>query len=378
MQNMAAFLDNADEQDLRLLRAALDERLGLSAGRGGLRSLSAGFSVPAEIRHLTSERMEQVTRAFLAWYKAGKTPGHRRSRGRVWLAFLLIRYGGLRLGEVLSLDDRNDIDQRSGAVRVREGAERTVQIPESVLSEIVNILESPMFFSLRGEVLRLDEGYLRRKFYERARECHLPPTLLNPRALRHSRGIELLRGGVPMPVVRAFLGQSSLKPDGGYMEFSDDTADRIVQTFLTREVLMKTSARNAFTGKITRIKQDGLLAEITLRTLGGLDITAVITGESFKNLNFTEGSVAIATVKAPWVILTEKEEGLKTSARNAYMGKVKSVKTSDIAAEVVVELSEGTKVCALITRESVGTLKLAPGRDIMVMFKAFSVILNAD
>ncbi len=378
MQNMAAFLDNADERDLRLLRAALDERLGLSAGRGGLRSLSAGFSVPAETRHLTGEQMERVTRAFLAWYKSGKTPGHRRSRGRVWLAFLLIRYGGLRLGEVLGLDDRTDIDPRNCTVQVREGAARSVQIPESVLSEIVNILESPMFFGLRGQVLRLDEGYLRRKFYERARECDLPATLLNPRALRHSRGIELLRGGVPMPVVRAFLGQSSLKTDGGYMEFSDDTAERIVQTFLLREVQMKTSARNAFTGKITRIRQDGLLVEITLRTVGGLDVTAVITGESFKNLNFAEGGVAVATVKAPWVILAEKEEGMRTSARNAYMGKVKSVKTSDIAAEVVAELPEGTKVCALVTRESVDNLKLAPGSDVMVMFKAFSVILNAD
>lgn len=376
MRDITAFLEQAGEQDLRLLRAALDEKL---LRRGGtMRVLSRSFQVPAETKYLDNLQLEQATRAFSMWYNSARTPAHRRSRGRVWLAFLLIRYGALRLGEALALDDSTDIDPGSLSVFVKGSAERRVQLPPDVMEDIMDILESPMFFSIRGQALQLDQGYLRRKFYERARESNLPRGLLNPRALRHSRGIELLRGGVPMPVVQSFMGQANLNLTANYLEFSDETSERIVHEFLTKEVHMKTSARNAFTGKVTHIKKDGLLVEVSLKTMGGLEVVSVITEESFKLLAFAEGSVAVATVKAPWVILTEKEEGLKTSARNAFMGTVATVKNSEIAAEVVVDLPDGTKVVALVTNESVKKLDLKPGRDIMVMFKAFSVILNAE
>jgi molybdate transport system regulatory protein len=141
---------------------------------------------------------------------------------------------------------------------------------------------------------------------------------------------------------------------------------------------MRTSARNTFVGKVSHIAQDGMMVEVGLHTLGGLDVLAVITSESFKNLDLTEGSVVMATVKAPGVFLVEKEKGVKTSARNIFTGKVVSVKNSEIAAEVIVDLAEGTKICSLLTNDSAKELELAPGKEIAVMFKAFDVTLNAE
>ena len=51
------------------------------------------FTVPENVRHLTSEQLDAVSKAFLDWYKASVSTTQGRSRGRLWLVFLLIRYG---------------------------------------------------------------------------------------------------------------------------------------------------------------------------------------------------------------------------------------------------------------------------------------------
>jgi molybdate transport system regulatory protein len=246
------------------------------------------------------------------------------------------------------------------------------------MRDMVSILEGPLCAGIRGRVFRLDPGYLRRKFYERAGACRLPRALFNPRALRASRAVELLRGGVPLRAVQAFMGQTSTIRQAEFIPVSNDTANRIVHMYLNKEMKMKTSARNAFTGKVTRLIREKFLVEVELTTLSGLQVVSVITAESASTLALAEGRILTATVKAPWVILTRKDEGLKTSARNKYEGVVAAVAVSEIAAEVVTDLADGTKVVALVTRESADNLDLKPGGEILVMFKAFSVILNAE
>ena len=336
------------------------------------------FQVPEGVKHLTSEQLDELTATFHAWFGAASTPVQRRSRGRLWVAFLMMRHGALRLGEVLALDDDADLDPLRQLVIVRGHGGREIQLPEPVMREVRRVLDDPMLFGLRGRVFRLDQGYVRRKFYERAAECSIPKEYLNPRVIRHSRAVELLRGGVPLKIVQGILGHQSMNQTANYLRFSDDEVRRIVHHYLNKETRMKTSARNAFTGRVTSIVKDGLLVEVELTTNSGLKVVSVITEESAQNLGVSTGKVMTATVKAPWVILAREENRLKTSARNRYAGKVARVNLSEIAAEVVVDLPEGTTVCALLTVESVKALDLAPGTDILVMFKAFSVILNVE
>lgn len=375
-KNIASFIENADESQLRLLFSTVEKKLMRMEQPAP--ELVEAFNLDECSRHLVPEQLALVTSGFSSWFADAGTPAQKRSRGRIWLAFLFIRYGALRLGEVLAIDESRDIDYAASAVQTGGAYPRPVQMPEDVMREIKALLAEPVLYSQNGRLLDIDPGYLRRKFYEMAARLDLPKDLLNPRNLRQARLMELLGAGVPVKAVQIFMGQPDRGSHLGLGDFSVETGQRIVQQYLNREVKMKTSARNAFMGKVSSINSDGLLTEVELTTLTGLKIVAVITEESAANLGLASGRILNATVKAPWVILTEAEEGLKTSARNKFSGKVSAVKTSEIASEVLVDLYEGSKVCALITNESVNRLDIVPGKDIMVMFKAFSVILNAD
>jgi len=153
---------------------------------------------------------------------------------------------------------------------------------------------------------------------------------------------------------------------------------RIVNTYSPKESEMKTSARNSFTGKVTAIRSGNILAEVEVATPSGLKVVSVITHDSLAALGISEGSPVTATVKAPWVILVKEDMKLKTSARNKYCGKIVKVNEGQISAEVIVELADGTKICSLVTDESVKALDMKVGDDICALFKAFSVILNVE
>jgi molybdate transport system regulatory protein len=67
--------------------------------------------------------------------------------------------------------------------------------------------------------------------------------------------------------------------------------------------------------------------------------------------------------------------GMKTSARNAFRGVVERVTDGAVNAEVVLRLTGGAEVVAVITRHSVEDLGLAPGRDAIALIKSSFVIL---
>lgn len=376
MKKLAALIENAEQGELRLLLSAVEKKLGL--GRGGAGESAWAASEDASC-YLDAAQLARLTESFSAWKNSAPTPAQRRSRSRLWLAYLLLRYGALRLGEMTALDDRSDIDFERCLIEVQGPPARSVQLPADVMREIAAFLDDPMFYSLRGEVFCIDPGYLRRKFYEQAELAGLPRDLANPRALRRSRGMELVRGGVPFKAVQLFLGRRErVNSDLGYLP--PTAGRRMVQQYLAREVKMKTSARNIFVGSVSRLARDGLLAEVELVTLSGLKVVAIITEESLENLCIDEGRIVTASVKAPWVVLAapEGDGGLKTSARNQFCGKVTDIKEGRLASEVTVELYEGSKVCALLTGDSLKRLNIERGKDMTVMFRAFSVILNAD
>lgn len=64
------------------------------------------------------------------------------------------------------------------------------------------------------------------------------------------------------------------------------------------------------------------------------------------------------------------------SARNLLKGKVKDVKKGMVMAEVVMEVAPGVEVVAAITTSSVERLNLSLGKDVEVVIKATSVMIN--
>lgn len=386
--NMVEFLKGLGKEDLSFILNRMDAgpgekqsrcRFGEEGGRRGKAPCPAKtFDVPADVKHLDQTQMGELTANFRQWFESAPTPSRKRSRGRIWLLYLLIRYGALKLGEAITVDDRMDIDFTQSSVTVSGDHSRQVKLPKEVSREVAKLLDHPMNASLRGEVLRLDQGFVRRKFYERADACRIPRELANPTVIRHSRAVELLREGLPLKVVQSVLGHQSANLTAQYVNFSEDDIKRIVNFYILKEASMKTSARNAFTGKVTAIRDGNILSEVEVTTPGGLKVVSVITHESMGSLGIGMGSLVTATVKAPWVILVKEEMKLRTSARNKYCGKIVKVNEGVISAEVVVELPDGTRICSLVTDESVKNLDLKVGDEICTMFKAFSVILNVE
>jgi molybdate transport system regulatory protein len=342
------------------------------------------FHIPEDVKHLQPEQLGALTEAFRAWRAAASGPARRQGRGRVWLAFLLLRFTAARLGEVLALDDRVDLDLARGTVTLGRGEEgegaggRQVQIPEDAGRDLAAFLADPANRGLLGQVLRLDQGYMRRQFQARGAECGLPRELANPRVLRNSRAIELLRQGVPLTIVQEILGQGTVNLTAGYLSFAPEDRERIVRFHLDKETRLRTSARNSFQGRITSIKKGALLTRVELTTSGGHRLVSVITNDSLENLGLRRGMTVTALVKAPWVIIARGEDAPKVSASNRLRGRVTRLNTDAISSEVIVTLGDDTQVCALITLGSVAELGLAPGEEVWTVFKSSAVILTVD
>jgi molybdate transport system regulatory protein len=329
---------------------------------------------PINAPHLSTREMNLLEQAFHDRVKEARHLPHRLSRIRLWLVFLLVRHAALRLGEALGLDDERDIDLDMGMLRVSGAQARDVPLPASLVSELRGLFAQPLMVSRGKNLSRLDPGYVRRNFYARARECGLPPELASPRALRQSRAVELIQGGMPLPAVQKFLGQPSLESTGEFLAYTEADIRAMTRHYMHREAKLKTSARNVFPGRVDRVLRSGFLAEVRMTSFTGLQLAAIITGESLENLQLSEGRTVIATIKATWVGISRERSGA-ASARNRFPGRVSRVKRSEIVSEVEVDLVGGSTACALITTESADVLDLAPGEPVAVQFKAFAVVL---
>ncbi|MFJ2366935.1 molybdopterin-binding protein [Pseudomonas sp. NPDC087697] len=139
---------------------------------------------------------------------------------------------------------------------------------------------------------------------------------------------------------------------------------------------MKVSARNVFKGTISRLQEGAVNAEVSLKLSGGNELVAVVTMESVKSLGLAVGKVAVALVKAPWVMLMTESSDIRLSARNCLEGKVTSVTDGAVNAEVVIRLDGGSEVYSIVTREAVAELGLAPGVSATAVIKASHIILG--
>lgn len=338
------------------------------------------FSVPEDVKFLDTLELARLEDAFTAWTERASRPDVAVSRNRVRLIYLMLRHTGARLGEVLALNDRTDIDLENlsvmlGASDGNDG--REVQIPAELGEALTSVFAEPAYTSLRGSLFHLDQGHVRRKFYERAEECGFTKELVNPSTIRRSRAVELLRDDVPLPVVQRILGHSTADLTAAFLHLPEDQRRKVERQVLTRET-RRTSARNAFFGRVAQVQKGDIQSLVVVESLGGHAVSAVITNESLRNLGVTEGSFVTAEIKAPWVVLESCDEMPKATAANRFLGEVEVVRAGELSAEVIVILSDGTRLCALITSQSVRGLNLEVGQKIWAMFNAFAVVLHVE
>ena len=73
-----------------------------------------------------------------------------------------------------------------------------------------------------------------------------------------------------------------------------------------------------------------------------------------------------------------EEKIMKVSARNALKGTVKSIVTGAVNDEVIVEISSGVEVTAIITKASAENLGLAVGKEVYAVIKSSDVMIAID
>jgi len=138
---------------------------------------------------------------------------------------------------------------------------------------------------------------------------------------------------------------------------------------------MELSARNVFQGTVKELKAGIVTTEVVLSLPGENDIIATITNESVHHLGLAPGKEASALIKAPLVIIVAGEPSMRFSTRNMIKGTISRIEPGAVNAEVIVDISAGHSICAVITMGSVKSMGLKVGDSVTALFKASSVIL---
>lgn len=165
-----------------------------------------------------------------------------------------------------------------------------------------------------------------------------------------------------MAVVERSLDQGALPPPAA----------------LLWSLAMKTSARNALRGVVTRVTDGAVNAEVALRIGEGQALVAVITRESAQALGLAPGREAVALIKSSFVILSAGAEPPRTSARNALGGVVIRREDGAVNSEITLELEPGKTLTATVTLESARALGLTVGAPACALVKASHVILAME
>ncbi len=342
------------------------------------------YEIPRESRCLDPTELAKLEQSFRSWAEDSPRLDVRESRRRILLIFLLIRYTGARLNEVLTLDLGRNIDIINRIVRygdveaIESRSLREVQISSELTSEIRQTMNDLSVTAKRDWLLRVDPAHVRRKFYERAAACGFAKDLGSPNAIRRARAMELMQNNMPLPVVQRVLGHSTPNLTASMVTFSNEDIHQVERHFIEKESARKTSARNTFFGKISTIRKGDIQSQVELVTMGGDVVTTVITNNSFERLGLKPGSLITAEVKAPWVIVQKSQSRPSCTAENLFQGKVASIRRGRLTTEFIVRIPDGTELCSVVTEESRRRLNLKEGDDVWVMFNSFGVILRVD
>ncbi len=340
--------------------------------------------VPEESRCLDSEQLNQMEQSFRTWADNSSRSDVRLSRKRMLILFLLIRYSGAKLNEVLALDPFRDIDLEKQSVifhnsenAVEQNA-REVQISESLSHELKSILSDQDFRESIKDGFGIDPAFVRRKFYERAQAGGIEKRLVGPEMVRRSRAVELIQSNVPLQVVQQLLGHSTPNLTAAYVGFSEDETRQVTKYFMEKEASRKTSARNFFFGKIRSLQCGDIQTLVELSTIEGHRVITMITNDSLGRLGLKVGKLISAEVKAPWVILLKSNEDPECTAENRFNGLVERINKGKINTEYVIRISDGTELCSIVTTKSSGRLNLKKGDAAWALFNSSSVVLHVD
>ena len=130
-------------------------------------------------------------------------------------------------------------------------------------------------------------------------------TLLSPRDAAKILGISY-------PTLKQWIYKKKLrtvKTAGGHHRIPESELDKFLHlksqkasVETRRPNFRQISGRNQLAGRITEIKMDGLIAQVTL-SIGGQKITSIITADAVREMRLKIGDKAAALIKSTEVMI---------------------------------------------------------------------------
>ena len=333
---------------------------------------------------LDTIQLNLLEKSFRMWTVSSNRSDVRMSRRRISILFLLIRYTGAKLSEALAMNPLEDFDSERRTIFFRgdnsdtESNPREVQISEILSRDIRQALADRSFRKYWKNNLKIDPGFVRRKFYERAHSCGFPKRSGGPEAIRKARAVELMRGRMPLPAIQSMVGPSMPHLASSRVSFTKEEIQQATRVFLEKESARKTSARNSFFGKIHKIRRGEIQSMVGMATVEGHSIITVVTNHSADTLALSEGKMVTAEVKAPWVVLQSGDRTPECSAENMFLGVVENIIEGGVNIEYSVHISEGLRLCAVASAEGGNRLNVRAGDRVWAIFNCYAVVLHTD
>ena len=120
-----------------------------------------------------------------------------------------------------------------------------------------------------------------------------------------------LQLGISFPTIKQWIYKKkirSLKTVGGHHRIPQSELDRLL--FRTRgrtekerkQAVSRVSGRNQLVGRIDTVRISGLMAEVRI-SIGGQQITSIITARSAREMQLKPGQTAAALIKATEVMI---------------------------------------------------------------------------
>jgi len=323
----------------------------------------------------------QLEWSFRQWGRLTNRYEVRLERHRILIVFLLIRYTGAALHEVLSLNLITDLVDSAVFFRnpdIPGYSARNVLLAGHIAQEIRTALENPDLRELLTDLRSLNPSVVRHKFSERAEACGFPKELSCPEMIRWARVMELLRKDTPQREIEHLLGCSL--PDLSWDRRSPTVAAtrQTAQSSSAWELAGTTTERNCFFGNIVEVHHDTLQAQINLLTDAGHPISAMVTNDSAERLGLRPGRMVTAEVKAHSVNLQGRNPYATSSVDNCFSGEIVGITRGRVSLECIVHIGGGTNVHSLHSAHYAATLGLKVGKTVWVAFNSFAVLLHAN
>ncbi len=209
--------------------------------------------------------------------------------------------------------------------------------------------------------------------------------------------LERASNGAPQPLLTTAIGGSkgggtALTPAGQALlalfarlerrhqefiaELNRSLAEDPATVLLLQRLAVRTSTRNQLFGRVIRIDRKEEDAQVMVRTKGGEKIVAAVNSASLEELAIAVGDDAVLMINSADVLLLAGPGFEKLSARNRLFGKVMRIQQDSADSEVIVLLPGGEILAAMVTRQSLKNLGLAPGMPVCAAFKAHTPILG--